>query len=239
MKKQIVLWTAVIVLAGAGLFALGRVSVGGSAPQGPPAYSLSPGAVGMVGSGAGYVYDFSTSGPVSTEEVMAEIQRYLDRQANPDLTVARLREFTRAYQAEVVERSTGRHAFGLMVGKGTLQISPKAGPNLFWNTKYGSMIAEVGGGYGMLGRLLPEVVVSEMPLTESEARSIAQEAVKELGAGLEMDNEVVTFYGFYEFHVIREGELVAELDVNGYSGQVWYKEGGEPPLTAQNLISDQ
>ncbi len=239
MKKQIVLWTAVIVLAGAGLFALGRVSVGGSAPQGPPAYSLSPGAVGMFGSGAGYVYDFSTSDPVPTEDLGAEIQRYLDRQGNPDLALARLREFSRAYQAEVVERSTGRHTFGLMVGKSTLQISPKAGPNLFWNTKYGSMIAEVGGGYGMLGRLLPEVPVGEMSLAGSEARNIAQEAVKGLDASLDLDNGAATFYGFYEFHVIRDGKLVGEMDVNGYSGQVWYKDWGEPQLSVQNLISGQ
>lgn len=123
-----------------------------------------------------------------------------------------------------------------MVGKSTLQISPKAGPNVFWNTKYGPMIAEIGGGYGMLGRLLPDMPAVEMALTEAEARDIAQKAAKALDAGLELDSEVATFYGFYEFHVARGGELVGELDVNGYSGQVWYKDWGEPQASVQVLL---
>ncbi len=239
MKKQIALWTVVVVVFGAVVFALGRISGGGPAPQSPPAYSLSPGVTGMISGGASYVYDSSTSGFMPTEELIAAVQRYLDRQDNPDLTLGHLREFRWAYQAEIVERSTGRHAFGLMVGKTTAQISPKVGPNLFWNTKYGSMIAEVGGGYGMVGRLLPQEPVSEMPLTEPEARSIAEEATKGIEANLKLDDESATFYGFYEFHVIREGELVGELDVNGYSGQVWYKEWGEPQRSVQNLVSSQ
>ncbi len=99
------------------------------------------------------------------------------------------------------------------------------------------MIAEVGGGYGMLGHLLPDVSVGETPLAEPEARSIAEEAVKELGAGFELTDETALFYGFYEFYMLWDGELVGELDVNGYSGQVWYKDWREPQRSVQNLIS--
>lgn len=251
MNKQIVFWTTVIVLAIAGLYALsigapaGLYPLSNRAPSGSPAqnlpdYSLSPGAIGMISGGAGYGYDYySTTGPVPTEDLVAEVQRYLDRLGNPELTVARLRELTRAYQAEVIERSTGRHAFDLMLGKGTRQVSPTAGPNLFWNTKYGPEIAEVGGGYGMLGRLLPRGSMSDMSLTESEARRIAEQAVNDLGADLKLDDEAATFYGFYQFHVIWEGELVGELDVNGYSGQTWYNGWGEPQLSVQDLTSGQ
>lgn len=237
MKRQIVLWIAGAILFGALLFALGRLSRGMPTPQSLPIYSLSPGATGM--SSGPYTYELSVTDALPTEELVAVVGRYLDRQGNPDLALARLREFTWAHQVEVVERSTGRHAFGLMVGKGTAQISPKAGPNLFWNTKYGSMIAEVGGGYGMLGRLLLKVSVGEMSLAKAEARSIAEEAVKELGAGLELTDETAVFYGLYEFYVLRDGEPVGELDVNGYSGQVWYKDWGQPQRSVQNLISGQ
>ena len=190
----------------------------------------------MIGGGAGYAYDFYVNGLVPTEDVVVAVQHHLDQQGNPDLVLARLREFTWSYQAEVVERSTGRHAYGLMVSKATAQISPKAGPNLFWNTRYGSMIAEVGGGYGMVGRLLPEAPVDEMPLAESKARTIAQGAVKELEADLKLSDEIVVFYGFYEFYVLRGEEPVGELDVNGYSGQVWYKDWGEPQRSVQDLV---
>ncbi len=156
---------------------------------------------------------------------------------NPGLIVARLREFTYAYQVEVAERSTGRHVFDLMLGKGTLQNSPKAGPNIFWNTKYGSMIAEVGGGYGMLGRVLSREPSNDMSLTEPMARATAEEAIEGLDADLKLTDGVKVFYGFYEYTLSWEGELVGELDVNGYTGQVWYKDWGEPQLGDQDLTS--
>lgn len=243
MKKQIILWTVGIILFGAVVFALGRLSGGGAASQTPPEYSLSPGGMGMISGGAGYflgggttMYDTSTIA-APAEELVAEVQQYLDRLDDPDLSLARLREFRWAYQAEVVERSTGRYAFGLMMAKGTSQISPKAGPNLFWNTKYGSMIAEVGGGYGMVGRMLSQNPAGDMSITQAEARSIAEKAVAEIGSNLKLHDEVDTYYGFYEFHVLRAGNLVGELDVNGYNGQAWYKDWGEPQLSVENLAS--
>lgn len=194
----------------------------------------------MIGGGTDYVYDFSTGESVPTEQLGAEIQEYLDQQGNSDLALASLREFTFAYQAEVIERSTGRHAFGLMVGKGQARISPKAGPNVFWNTKYGARVAEVGGGYGMLGRLLlPEGPVDETAVSATEARSIAEEAVDGLGADFDLTDDTATFYGFYEFYVRNSEELVGELDVNAYSGQVWYKDWGEPQISFQSLISEE
>ena len=176
---------------------------------------------------------------VSKAELVATIQRYLARLGDPDLTLTRLREFHWAYQAEVVERSTGRYAFGLMIGKDTAQISPKAGPNLFWNTKYGSMIAEVGGGYGMVGRMLAQNPAGDMRLSQAEARSIAEKAVAEAGSNLKLHDDIDTYYGFYEFYVLQEGELVGELDVNGYNGQVWYKEWGEPQRSIESLVTSQ
>lgn len=240
MKRQIILWTVGIILFAAAIFALARLSGGGSASQTPPKYSLSPGSTGMLfSSGTTYVYDTSAIVDRPTEELVAKAQQYLDRLDNPDLSLARLREFRWAYQAEVVERSTGRFAFGLMIGKDATQISPKAGPNLFWNTKYGSMIAEVGGGYGMVGRMLPQESVSDMPITQAEARSIAEKAVAGVNANFKLDNDTDAYYGFYEFHVLQDDELVGELDVNGYNGQVWYKEWGEPQFSVQNLVASR
>ncbi len=239
MKRETVVWAVGIVLAVIGLYGLIRLSGSGPDPHSPAIYSLSPGAVGMLSNGDSYAYDFASFEPVPTEKMMTVVQRYLDQQGNPDLTVTRLREFSRSYQADVVERSTGRHAFGIMLNKDTLQVSPKAGPNLFWNTKYGSLIAEVGGGYGMRGRLLPEAPQGEMSLTESEAQRIAQNAVQELDAKLKLAGDTAVFYGFYEFPVIRDGQIMGELDVNGYSGQVWYRDWGEPSIDVQDLLSVQ
>ena len=97
-----------------------------------------------------------------------------------------------------------------MVSKATSQVSPKAGPNVFWNTKYGLLTGEIGGGYGMLGRMLPFDVgdKDEMTMTEQEARSIAEKAVRGVDARLSLDDATNTFYGFYEFQVAREGRLL-------------------------------
>ena len=245
MSRKNVLWTiflaAIVVLFGVGVFFLGRSSreSAESATQGPPGYSLGPGGFGMVGGGTDYVQNFSAVESVPTEQLIAEIREYLDQQGNSDLALASLREFTFAYQAEVIERSTGRHAFGLMVGKAQARISPKAGPNVFWNTRYGPRVAEVGGGYGMLGRLLPEGPVDETAVSATEARSIAEEAVDGLDADFDLTDDTATFYGFYEFYVRSGEELIGELDVNAYSGQVWYKDWGEPQISFQSLISDE
>ncbi|MBZ0291492.1 MAG: hypothetical protein K8L99_02895 [Anaerolineae bacterium] len=252
MKRETILWIVGAAAVGAALFALGSLfTLGSAATQGPPTYSLSAGSAGMLG-GGGYYYDFVTTDSWPPEEVTTDVQAYLDRQNNPDLVLARLRQFDLAYQADIVERSTGRHAFGLMVS--AAQISPEAGPNVFWNTKYGPLIAEVGGGYGMLGRLLPQESADEMPVTAAEARSIAAEAIPAVNndlsgsaeattpassSDLSLGDETATFYGFYEFSVLQAGEPVGELDVNGYSGQTWFKDWGRPPLSTQDVTPAQ
>lgn len=243
MKRQTALWTILIILLGAGIYILLRSSDSGttlgSSPAAPPAYSLVPRPMGLLNGGAGYVFDttyaYATSDTLPTEELIAPIQRFLDQQDNPDLTVGQLREFRWAYQVEIIERSTGRPAFGLMLSKGTAQISPKAGPNVFWNTKYGSQIAEIGGGYGMVGRLLPQEASPEATLTEADARQIAESAVTEVDAAMALNDDVAAYYGFYEFYAIRDGNLVGELDVNVYNDQVWYKDWGEPQLDVVHL----
>lgn len=240
MRRQLFYWSAGLILFGGVVFSLVRFFGGEITPRGLPAYSLSPGFIGMISGGSGYVYGYDSlaSEYANTDELIAAVQRYLDRQNNPDLVLARLREFRWAYLAEVVESSTGRNAFGMMVGKSSAQISPEAGPNLFWNTKFGSMIAEIGGGYGMLGRLLPEDPMSEMSLTKLEAERIAKNSLIELGTSLELSDETAVFYGFYEFYVLQDGVLIGELDVNGFSGQVWYQAWSEPQRSVTNLISN-
>ena len=138
MKTQTVLWIVVVILisalAGVAVFGLSRLPSREAASEGPAAFSLSPGPISMAGPGAGYVFDYTQVGPVSTERLTATVESFLDQQDNPDLALATLREFRLAYAADIVEKSTGNNAFGLMIGKATQQISPKAGPNVFWNT---------------------------------------------------------------------------------------------------------
>lgn len=240
MKKEAILLAVGIALVGVAAFALGNLSSGSSDGNGSPAaFSLSPGIQGMIGD-SGYYYDLyseTEAGAVlTTDEIVSRIQDYVEQQNNPNLAVARLHEFNLAYQAEVVERDTGLHAFDLMVTKGVSRTSPATGPNILWNTKYGPTIAEIGGGYGMLGRILAQPAPDDMRLNEAETRDIAEVAINDMDASLSLEDEAATFYGFYEFYLDRDGEAVGALAVNGYSGQVWFEDWGTPQLSEQDLI---
>ena len=233
MKKQIAIWITVALLLGAAIiYAVGRLPGSTLASQGLSDYSLSRGTVGMVNGATSdfFSYNDSTGSIIPPDELVVIVRRYLNAQGDSGLSVARLREFLWVYQAEIVESSTGRYAFGLMIDKYTGQISPKAGPNIFWNTEYGPRIAEIGGGYGMIGRLLPRQSQQETNLSEADARQIAASAIAEVDGALGLGDDINLYYGFYEYHVVRDGQLVGELDVNAYNSQVWYKDWGEPQL---------
>lgn len=238
MKRQTFLWVAVTVLVVLAFFALASLDTEDVAAQdASPVYSLSPGAIGMI-AGPGYVQD-GASVQLPEELVTDAVQGYLAQQDNPDLAAARRLEFNAAYQVDVIERDSGRYAFSLMVGKGSGRISPKAGPNVFWNTKYGAELAKIGDGYGMVGHLVNRPAPMEKILSEAEARDVAVTAVGQIDNGLKLDGEARRYYGFYQFDVGKDGALVGEVDVNGYSGQVWYEAWGEPLGAVQHLAGDR
>lgn len=242
MKRQNLLqnplWIIVAMLIVLVVFAFGFLAAEDVAAKNPPpVYSLSAGAVGMI-AGPGYVSD-GANFQMPEELVTDAVQRYLERQGDPDLAVTRRLEFYSAYQLDVIEQSSGRYAFGLMVGKDSGQVSPKAGPNIFWNIKYGAQLGEIGGGYGMVGHLTSSTVPDEMPLAESEARSLAASSILQMGDGSKLDGEARSYYGFYQFDVNKGGELVGELAVNGHNGQIWYEQWGEPLMAVQNVDGDR
>ena len=82
----------------------------------------------------------------------------------------------------------------------------------------------------MIGRLLPQQPQQGTILSEADARQIAASTIAEVDSSLELDKDVSPYYGFYEYHVVRDGQLVGEIDVNVYNSQVWYKDWGEPQL---------
>lgn len=238
MNRQSLFWITVTILIVVVLLAFGSLATEDvSAEYPPPVYSLSPGATGMI-AGAGYVSD-GASFQMPEKLVADAVQRYLQRQDNPDLAVARQPEFYSAYQIDVIEQSSGRYAFGLMVGKDSGQVSPKAGPNIFWNIKYGGQLGEIGDGYGMVGHLANGTPPNDMSLTPPEARSLAESSIEQMGDGLQLAGEARSYYGFYQFDMDKDGEPVGELAVNGHSGQVWYEQWAEPPIAVQKLDADR
>ncbi|MBE0517222.1 MAG: hypothetical protein IBX41_07545 [Methanophagales archaeon] len=146
------------------------------------------------------------------DRALSIAERYLVSLDNPDLAIDELMEFELNYYVVYYEQSTGIGAFEMLIDKYTGRIFPEYGPNMMWNTKYGH--AGMMGGWA-----LPPT--AEMPVTQDEALSIAQEYLDRFLPGT-VAEDPHPFYGYYTIHVTRNGEIYGMLSVDGYDGVVWY-----------------
>lgn len=158
-------------------------------------------------SGHGYGYDYGTAtNPLTSEEARGSVQKYLSATGNADLKLAEVMEFDNHFYAEVEEKSTGIHAFELLVDRYTGAITPEMGPNMMWNTKYGHM-----------AWLEP----AQATVTKEQAAQYAQRFLDTALPGTKAD-EADAFYGYYTIHVLKDSKIYGMLSVNAYTGAVWY-----------------
>ena len=169
----------------------------------------SYGPAGCPGMG-GWGYS-GTGTPLTIDQATEAVQGYLAAYGDLDLVLAEVMEFSENFYAEVEEKSTGVHAFELLINRYTGQVYPEPGPNMMWNTKYGHMGGWWGGRPG-----------SELTVTPSQARRHAQQYLDRYMLGTTIAEEADAFYGYYTIHVLQDGQIVGMLSVNGYSGQAWY-----------------
>jgi len=85
-------------------------------------------------------------------------------------------------------------------------------------------------GRGMMGGWGNNVApwggeAAEMTVTEAQARDYAQKFLETNFPGVTLGDQVDTFYGHYSVPVLRDGQVIGFLNVNGYTGQVWYPRG--------------
>ncbi|MDO9097229.1 MAG: hypothetical protein Q7U60_03815 [Candidatus Methanoperedens sp.] len=142
---------------------------------------------------------------LSVEQAEDIANRYLASQNAPDLELADLEEWEFNFYAEYGEKNTSIGAFQIVIDKYTGAVSPEMGPNMMWNTKYGLTGLRAGA----------------MPVTQEQAAVFAQKFLDARFPGTTAGYES-TFYGYYHFDVMKNGTIYGMLDVNGYSGQVWY-----------------
>ncbi|MEK6978049.1 MAG: 4Fe-4S binding protein [Candidatus Hydrothermarchaeota archaeon] len=118
------------------------------------------------------------------------------------------------YKVEFEEEGTGMAAFELLVNPVSGEVS-KGMCYYKWNSKY--------GGYMPPGKVA---------VSKGGARRIAEEFLKDKGEGmvigvdtrgknLSLAEFIGVGYGFYEFHVLADGEFLNMLKVNMYTGEVW------------------
>lgn len=77
------------------------------------------------------------------------------------------------------------------------------------------------GPGGMMGGTAAPDTPTELPLSPADAVNSAQRYLEAYLPGAEADQHADAFYGYYTLHVLRDGETVGMLSVNGYTGQVF------------------
>lgn len=191
---------------------------------------LCPGTRALPGPG------MAAGAQLTIDQAIAAVQRCLATLGNPDLVLAEVMEFAYNFYAEVRERSAGIGAFELLADKYTGAVYPEPGPNMMWNTKYGTMMGCPMMGPGMMGFRTPTAV---MPVTAEQARLYAQQYLNIYLPGTVVDEEVDIFYGYYTIHVLQaagpQPQIYGMLSVNGYTGQVWYHNWHGPFIGMREL----
>lgn len=174
------------------------------------------GSGGMMGQGTGNVTmgacsgngtaDVVTETPITIEDAKGSVEKYLTTTGNTDLVLTEILEFDNNFYAGVKEKSTGTHAFELLVNKYTGAVVPEMGPNMMWNTKYGHMTLNTQESNTM---------------TEKQAIEIAQKYLDTAQPGTEVE-DTDAFYGYYTLEVNKDGKIYGMLSVNANTGAVWY-----------------
>ena len=207
----------------------------GSGPGMMNGYSGS----GMMGRRGGYgmmngfPYGNANAAPLTVEQARAAAQKYLAALDNSDLTIAEVMVFDNNAYVAVKETSTGRGAFELLVDPGSQVAYPEHGPNMMWNTKYGSLnhTQMMGTGGGMMGRggpwgsfnwgAAPSTGDTAMSVTSQQAVEYAQKYLDSALPGMLAADDPMQFYGYYTLDFSKDGKIAGMLSVNGNTGQVF------------------
>jgi hypothetical protein len=172
---------------------------------------------------------------LTIDQAWQMVERYLKDFWNADLQLTEVMEFDNQFYAQAAEKSTGIHAFEVLVNRWTGAIVPEPGPNVMWNTKYGHMgFRMMGGGmmggpgWGWGGRKGYRPwgnPAKEMPVRAEQARGYAQEFLDARLPGMKVEIDADVSYGYYTMNVLnKDGSVYGMLGVNGYTGWVWYHE---------------
>ena len=210
-----------------GISSLWPTSAGGFAYGG----MMGGGTLGSGAYGPGMMGGTSLYGvePLTLEQAQGALGDYLATRGDENLQLGEIMIFDNHAYAEIVEADSGVGAMELLVDQVTLSVYPEHGPNMMWNLKYSPM-ADFGG-YGMMGGMMGGWAgasglqsfepSADMPVGPQQAIEAAQRYLDLYLPGSVASDEVDLFYGYYTLHVLRGGETVGMLSVNGYSAQVF------------------
>jgi hypothetical protein len=155
--------------------------------------------------------------PLTVDQARQAVETYLKTLNNPDLSVGEVMIFDNGAYVLVKESSTGIGAMELLVDPLTQAVYPEPGPNMMWNQKYGMM----RGSGRMGGYVSPENVSPDMPVSPEQAVQAAQSYLDANQPGTQAEQQPDQFYGYYTLHILKDGNVVGMLGVNGFNSQVF------------------
>lgn len=236
MRKALLI-ILVIILGGAGGFGLAylvsqrlplasvqsnRIIINPNTPYEGPGYGRGRGMMGPF-------YDNNeTPNPSGTRITMDKAVQAVDTAVSSmgsDFQVAEVMQFQDNFYAVVLEKSTGRGAFELLVDPYTAAVSYEPGPNMMWNLKYGPM-----------GKTL--VVTQDNSVTAADAKNLAQQALNDQAPGATVEGNGYDFYGYYTFDYQVNGQIAGMLSVNGLNGQVWFHTWHGAFVSEEELVNE-
>lgn len=193
-------------------------------PRSSQPFGMGP---GMMGRGFSYRNDIPSENVISIENARTAFEQYLDNFESENLSIDEIMIFDRNAYAVISEEDSGYGAMELLVDPDSMQVFPEYGPNHMWNLKYGWMGGQgCGRAMGMLcqqGFQVNNVEFNpaEMDVSIEEAGELAENYLDGSISGDVEVEEGITFYGYYTFDYMVDGEMAGMLSVNGFTGQVW------------------
>ena len=152
---------------------------------------------------------------LTLDQAVAIAQAYIAAWTNDTpLALNEVMQFSNNFYGEAVETQTRRGAFEFLIDPTTGTVYAEPGPNMMWNLRYGTM-----GPY--LGASRSDTTNAAMPVTPAQAVTSAQAYLDSTLPGTKAEDQPFAFYGYYTLHILRDGNIIGMLSVNGYTGQVW------------------
>src|SRR4030042_2005454 len=103
-----------------------------------PGSMMGPG--GMMGPGTmGPGGPYQSGGQrLTMGQALGTVENYLSQRGSADLEATEIMEFEYNFYVILTEKSTGIHAFEALIDPYTGDMYGEPGPNMMWNTKYGT-----------------------------------------------------------------------------------------------------
>ena len=157
---------------------------------------------------------------LTIEQVEERVKDYLRDLNDSNIQVEEIIEFDNRFYVRFSEKDTGINAFAALVNPYSGRMYAWHHADKFWNTKYKGESYRLSTGE-------PQPIdwpSGPMTITEGQALSNAEEVI--LGSGAVEDGEVgsvQSFYGYYTIPILRQGDVVGLVNINGYTGAVCYE----------------